>query len=294
MSPEQTERDGRPILLAQRSRDSEVAMPAVEDFFNEIALRIRSRLVNRSASDIQVRLAGVDVRTLGDVVEDTEYRESAVYGVMRFTPPGLPGLIVLQSTLLSHMVGAMLGEEPGHSVELASVRSLTPVEQQIARRICNDIADELVDAWPLGSPPRIDVERPSTTARGVIGGVRTVNVYSATLDFGPPTAPYGLMCCNIPVQVFRAIDGSTSVLEQTTAPRDVDMERVMGLEVEVVAEIARLRMSVQELEDLEVGDTLDVGPVRTALLKINDHPIIEGKPGEVDGHRSVQIRRRLS
>jgi hypothetical protein len=28
-------------------------------------------------------------------------------------------------------------------------------------------------------------------------------------------------------------------------------------------------------------------------MKINDHAVIEGKPGEVDGHRSVQIVRRL-
>jgi flagellar motor switch protein FliM len=281
------------MLLAQRSRDSEGAMPAVEDFFGSIAQRIRSRLVNRSASDIQVRLAGVDVRTLGDVVEDTEYRDSAIYGVMRFTPPGLPGLVVLQATLLSRMVEAMLGEEPSEESEVAAVRSLTPVEQQIAHRICRDIRDELVDLWPLGSPPRIDVDRPGTSGRGVMGVMRTVAVYSATLDFGPPTHPYGLLCCNIPVQVFRPTGAGSSVIEKAELHRDVDLGRVMGLEVEVVAEMARISMSIQELENLSVGDVLDVGPVRTAVMKINDHAVIEGKPGEVDGHRSVQIVRRL-
>jgi len=52
-------------------------------------------------------------------------------------------------------------------------------------------------------------------------------------------------------------------------------------------------MSVNELHAMKIGDVLEVGPARTAVLKINGHPIMEGKPGEVEGHRSVQISRRL-
>ncbi len=293
MSPEQQKPGGGPVLLAQRSRDSEVAMPVVEDFFHEVAVRMRARLLNRSASDIQVRLAGVDVRTLGDVLEDTEYREGAVYGVLRFTPPGLPGLAVVQGVLLSRMVEAMLGEEPSTEAEFSAVRSLTPVEQQIARRVCNDLRDELLDVWPSVAHPRIDVERPGTSPRGIVGGVRTVSVYSATFDFGPPTNPYGLLCCNIPVQVFRGMDGGHQVIENQKAPREVNMDRVLGLEVDLVAEISRISMPVQALKDMKVGDVWDVGPVRRAVLKINGRPVIEGKPGEVDGHRSIQIIRRL-
>jgi flagellar motor switch protein FliM len=268
-------------------------MPAVEDFFHAIALRIRARLVNRSAADIEVRVAGVEVKPLGAVLEDSEYRENAVYGLMRFTPPGLPGLIVLQGTLLSKIVGAMLGEYMDDEADPPVVRALTAVEQQIAVRVCNDVVSELKDAWPVADVPRIEVDRPATSGRVVAGAVRSVSVFSATLDFGPPTNPYGLLSCNVPVQVFRNM-GAPSVIEQEPqAERSVDLSRVMPLEVEMVAELAKINMSVTQLRALEVGDTLDVGPVRTATLKINGMPVMEGKPGEVGGHRSVQILRRL-
>jgi flagellar motor switch protein FliM len=285
--------DASPVLLAQRSRDSEAAMPAVEDFFHAVALRIRARLVNRSAADIEVRVAGVEVKPLGAVLEDSEYRENAVYGLMRFTPPGLPGLIVLQGALLSKIVGAMLGEYMDDEADPPAVRALTAVEQQIAVRVCNDVVSELKDAWPVSDVPRIEVDRPATSGRVVAGAVRSVAVFSATLDFGPPTNPYGLLSCNVPVQVFRNMGGPSVIEQEPQAERPVDFSRVMPLEVEMVAELAKISMSVAQIRALEVGHTLDVGPVRTATLKINGMPVMEGKPGEVDGHRSVQILRRL-
>ena len=82
-------------LLTQRSKEAETAMPAVEDFFRVVAHRVRARLVNRSSVDIPVRIAGVDVKSLGAVLEDTEYREGAIYSLLRFNPLGMPGMIVL-------------------------------------------------------------------------------------------------------------------------------------------------------------------------------------------------------
>ena len=285
--------DASPVLLAQRSRDSEAAMPAVEDFFLAIAHRIRARLVNRSAADIQVRVAGVEVKSLGAVLEDPEYRENAIYGLMRFTPPGLPGLIVLQGSLLSKIVGAMLGEYMGEDDEPPPVRALTSVEQQIALRVCNDVVSELGEAWPVGPAPRIEVERPATSGRVVAGAVRSVAVFSATLDFGPPTNPYGLLSCNVPVQVFRDMGGPSVIEQDKASSRGGDLSRVMPLEVELVAEIAKLKMTVGQIRALKAGDNLEVGPVRTATLKVNGKALMEGKPGELDGQRSVQITRRL-
>jgi hypothetical protein len=122
-----------------------------------------------------------------------------VYAEMRITPPGLTGLVILQGELLARMVDAMLGRDPGPGKALATVRSITPIKEQIVRRICSDLADELVDAWPPGATPRIDVGRPTnrwvSIARRDRDRLRTVSVYSAALDFGLPTHSAGLLCC---------------------------------------------------------------------------------------------------
>ena len=196
-------------------------------------------------------------------------------------------------SLLSKIVGAMLGEYMDDDDDPPVVRALTAVEQQIALRVCNDVVSELTDAWPVAQVPRIEVDKPATSGRVVAGAVRSVAVFSATLDFGPPTNPYGLLSCNVPVQVFKDMGGPSVIEQGKESPRSVDLSRVMPLEVEMVAEIAKMKMSVAEIRNMVVGDVLDVGPVRTATIRVNGKAIMEGAPGEVDGHRSVQIKRRL-
>ena len=80
--------DNTASLLSQRSKEAEMAMPAVEDFFRVVAHKVRARLVNRSSVDIPVRVAGVEVKSLGAVLEDSEYREGSIYSLLRFNPPG--------------------------------------------------------------------------------------------------------------------------------------------------------------------------------------------------------------
>lgn len=279
-------------LLTQRSKEAETAMPAVEDFFRVVAHRVRARLVNRSSVDIPVRVAGVDVKSLGAVLEDSEYREGAIYSLLRFNPLGMPGMIVLQGALLGRIVGTMLGEDPDEDTQMGGVRALTPVEQKIARRVCGDLVSELHDGWPVAPIPRIETDAPASSPRSVTGNVRNTAVFAATLDFGPPTNPYGLLCCAIPVQAFRALAGPVVIEREREAPT-VDLSGLMPVEVEMVAELARLQLTVDTLRNIAVGDTLNVGSVRNALVSVNGKTVFEGQPGEVDGHRSIQIRRRV-
>jgi flagellar motor switch protein FliM len=279
-------------LLSQRSKEAEAAMPAVEDFFRAVAHKVRARLVNRSSVDIPVRVAGVEVKALSVVLADSEYREGSIYSLLRFNPLGLPGMIVLQGALLGRIVGTMLGEDPEESSHEGGVKALTPVEQKIAHRVCGDLVSELDDGWPIAPKPRIDVDPPAASPRSVTGNVLNTEVFAATFDFGPPTNPYGLLCCAIPVQAFRALAGPVVIEREKSTPK-VDLSTLMPIEVDMVAELASFSLTVSQLKAMAVGDTLDIGSVRKALIRVNGKPLFEGVVGERDGLRSVQIQRRV-
>jgi flagellar motor switch protein FliM len=284
--------DNTSHLLSQRSKEAETAMPAVEDFFRAVAHKVRARLVNRSSVDIPVRVAGVEVKPLSVVLEDSEYREGAIYSLLRFNPIGLPGMIVLQGALLGRIVGTMLGEDPEEETQMGGLKALTPVEQKIAHRVCGDLVGELHDGWPVSPVPRIETDAPASSPRSVTGNVRNTEVFAATFDFGPPTNPYGLLCCAIPVQAFRALAGPV-VIEREKDPASLDLGAFMPIEVELVAELSAISLTVSQLEALTVGDTLPLGNVRRASVKVNGKPAFEGLVGEMDGLRSVQIQRRI-
>ena len=94
------------------------------------------------------------------------------------------------------------------------------------------------------------------------------------------------------MQAFRALSGPVIIEREKSAP-SVDLSSLMPIEVEVVAELASFQLTVAQLENMAVDDVLEVGNIRTARIKVNGKPTFEGVAGEVDGHRSVQIQRRL-
>jgi flagellar motor switch protein FliM len=83
------------------------------------------------------------------------------------------------------------------------------------------------------------------------------------------------------------------VIEREDKAPVVDLTALLPIEVELVAELATLTLSVSQLRAMQVGDTLDVGSLRSALVRANGKPVFEGSPGEMEGHRSVQLQRRV-
>jgi len=281
-------------LLLSRSRNTEAAMPAIEEFFRALALRLRSRLVNRASGEFDVRLVGVDVKPLGQLIKDRDYRAAAVYGLIRVDTPRLPGLVVVQRVLLARLIGAMLGDEEGSEHEGAEVRPLSPVETTIAKRLIEDVLHELGPAWPTFPVPTIELDGMPGTARVVDEMSRPESAFVATLDFGPPEEPFGLMAVAAPIQAFRTLGTSPNDLnDDTDNERTYSMDRVMPMEVGLVAEMARVKLPVGKLRSLAVGDVIPLGRSRKAVIRVNERVVIEGEPGFTNGQRSIKVTEKL-
>ncbi|MFT4977058.1 MAG: hypothetical protein ACI8S6_002963, partial [Myxococcota bacterium] len=92
-----------PLLNLQR-QNSSAMMPAAEAFFQNIAARLRARMVTRSATDIPIRTSGVEIRPLGQVFSDPEYREGGILGTLWVGASRMPGAILIQHDLLSRLI----------------------------------------------------------------------------------------------------------------------------------------------------------------------------------------------
>ena len=281
-------------LLVRPDRDAASALPALEDLFRASARDVRTRLVNRAGSDVPVRLGVAQVTTVGRIVEDTDARDGGVFGLFRFNPMGLPGLVVVQGRLLSRLVGVLLGEDPNQEPPPYRVRPVTQVEMRFCRRITEDVLNSLSAAWPKNPRPRLDIESLGSNPRLAKGLSQTTAVVAASLDFGRPDAPYGLMIVAIPAQAARdlrvpKIEAITPELRR----RRYDSSRIMPVKVEAVAELARTRLTLSQLQNLEVGAELDLGAATHVDLKVNGRTLYEGVPGRSGGSHCVKIRRRL-
>jgi hypothetical protein len=112
------------------------------------------------------------------------------------------------------------------------------------------------------------------------------------LDFGPPDDPYGLMTLAIPAQIGSALWPREGVAR---AGREKNgMQRVLPLPVTLVGELARIRMPLSTVRQLQVGSVIDLGYLREIQLAVAGHPTMMADFGERDGYRCVRITRRIN
>jgi flagellar motor switch protein FliM len=279
-----------PALLAHPDREAALALPALEDLFRSVARQVRTRLVNRAGADIPVRLGVAQVTTVGHILEDSETRDGGVFSVFMFEPLGLPGLVVVQGRLLARIVGVMLGESPTEEAPPYRIRQVTELELRIARRACEDVMTGLIESWPASKPVKVKIESIGTNPRAGSGLAQNTPVVAASLDFGRPDDPYGLMIVAIPAQTTRDLRVPTlRTIKRAPRGTHVDLKSCMPLEVEIIAELAEFQLSFAEIQAIKLGNLLDLGPAQFVDLKINGHIALRGEPGESRGCHSVRI-----
>ena len=65
--------------LVNRSGQNQSALSRVERYFRAVSERFKARIVNRSTKDIPVRVADIDILTLGEVFANPEFREGTIF-----------------------------------------------------------------------------------------------------------------------------------------------------------------------------------------------------------------------
>lgn len=275
-------------LINPRSRENNASIPKVESFFQMAASRLRSRLVSRSASDIPIRTR-VGVRTMDALSRDEVFSGGMVVGEIHLGEGRAPGMVVMQHNLLTQLIAVLLGEDLETGSTLSQFRSLTPVERRIASRICQDLATGLGRSWPEINGPTFEFSgliAPSTMLETMSA---VAPMYIAMLDFGSNSGPLGLMAVVIPVAVFPQDE---PLARPERRKKEHSLDALMNVEVEVVAELTRLELTVNSLRALEVGQVVHLGLLRDAIVKVNGMPLCEGQAGVSNGLRSVRLIRR--
>ena len=152
----------------------------------------------------------------------------------------------------------------------------------------------LMESWPSQKPIRIAVDSIGTNPRAASGLAQTTPVVAASLDFGRPDDPFGLMIVAIPAQTTRDLRvPKVKALSRSSRSGALDLERVRPVALELVAELAQVQVPISTLDNLEIGSMIDLGPARYVDVKVNGHTTIVGEPGESRGCHSFRVLRKV-
>ncbi len=279
-------------LLANRSRRNETIIPLVEQFFKQLSEQFRSKIVSWASQDIPTRIAAVEATNMSDLLANQEFRDSVIYSVVRVRGVPVEGCVMMQYPLFAKLLEVSIGGEGGSDFS-APVRNLTVFEESFALRTFEHLRLQMQQSWSFGRKGiEIQIGEPSLNPPAFGLKAKSMEVIAATVDIGPITSPYGLMSLALPSQLFeRALGSSLAPLPDDSEP---SFDNLLDVQVDLVAELERIPMSVSELRSIDVGSVLDVIRVDEVNVRINGKEAFKGTFGSSGDVRAVQITEVLA
>lgn len=279
-------------LLANRSRRNETIIPLVEQFFKQLSELFRAKVVSWASQDIPTRIAAVEATNMSDLLANQEFRDSVIYSVIRVRGVPVEGCVMMQYPLFAKLLEVSIGGEGGSDFS-APVRNLTVFEDSFALRTFEHLRLQMQNSWSFGRKGiEIQLSAPSLNPPAFGIKARTMEVIAATVDIGPITSPYGLMAIALPSQLFeRALGSSLAPIADDSEP---SFENLLDVQVDFVAELERIPMTVRELRALEVGAMLDITRIDEVTVRVNGRDSFRGTFGTNGDLRAVQITEVLT
>ncbi len=273
-----------------QAKPNPAVLGLLEDAMGGVVRCFRSALSNRASRSVPARLLGVRTAVFEDVVDPLRSTNTVAGLVELGGRTGERGCIVLQGSLVNGMLGMFLGEDMLAAAVNDEVRPLTRFDMRIAERLTSD----LVGAFGEGcSMPALQMSLRKVAAMGMTASLLPPSKLTMVIEIelGDPEVPMGLAVILLPAELAQRL---ISVPRRHAADsRATSADRVLPVSLEVVAELARVRMSIADLERLTSGAVVDLGPAPRVEVRVGDSLALMGEPGEADGRRCVRIGARV-
>lgn len=272
-------------------------LPMMDIIFDRMVRMMSTSLRNFTSDNIEVSLDNITSVRFGDYLNSIPL--PAMLAVFRAEEWDNYGLMTIDSSLIYSIVDVLLGGRRGTAAMRIEGRPYTTIEQTLVERMISVVLKDMCGAFEPLSPVNFTFDRLETNPR------------FATIARPP----------NAAVLIKLRVDmedrgGRLEVLfpYATLEPiRELLLQRFMGekfgrdtiwethlatelwrADVELQAVVDELNMSLGDVMNLEVGQTLVLNktPADEIVLKCGDVPMLSGQIGRAGQHVAVQIRRQ--
>ena len=298
------ERPSRADTGLEEARDLRKSEPVSDDVIELVQLlqsglcqRLEHRLGARAHVRMKVRPVGLKTTTLSESFSDL--LQSLLFFHDSNSPPSIPQLIDWQTPLAMVLIERQLGgksrQDHGDWTDV-----LTDIETQLLTRLCNIVLDEF-DLSPNLSRFRelrlIPIVSDQMLAESDFRHVRLLCV-SFEIVFDHVCGMFRCwlpMRSQAPVHQVGGLSTQANLTPQFNSPNEDRQTRpVPQTRLELIAELATLKLRTSELAGLAVGDVLftDVGQLNVATLRLANQNLYQAAVGTLAGKKAVRLLKR--
>lgn len=271
-------------------------MPGLELINERFARLLRIGLFGFARREVAVSVAVPRVQKYDDFIAGLA--SPASLNVVSAGPlPGF-GLFVMDAGLVFQMVETLFGggAQPAARVE---ARDFTPTEQRVIRRLLSVVFEAYGKAWEPSQALDLQHVRSEVNARfiSVAASSEVVVVTSIRIEFGNGSGGELHLC-----MPYSMLEPLRDIIHGSRQPERKDgdshwasvlADRIQGAELELVATLARTTVTLREVQDLQVGDVIELDLPDAVEVDADGVPLMQCKYGVFRGQYALKVQRML-
>ena len=260
------------------------------------ARHFAAALSGLARTTIETRVARVDDRTYGEFVNSLQ--SPTCFCLVDADPLAANLALEISPAILYPLIDRLLGgvHEPGQSLR----RPLTEIERRLAARVASLLLDALHRSWKMLLDIDFELARVETDPRAAPAVPPSELAIVIGFEMSAGDVRGSLQLC-LPHAALEPVGGRLSDFgrAQGDMPRGIagvaGTEGTAGGSVEIVADLAQLRMPADELAGLAVGDiiTTDKATHSPLVVSVDGTPLFHARPGAYKGRKAICIEERL-
>ena len=285
----------RDYNIASQERIVRGRMPTMEIVSERFARNIRLGLFNLIRKSPEVSIGGTKVikysAFLREIVVPTNFN------IVQVKPLRGNGMIVCDPSLVFAVIDALYGGTGKFHTRIEG-RDFSPTEQRVIRRLVDCIMLEFGKSWQGIYPVELEYIRSEMQPQfcTVATPSEVVVASSFTFEIGDTS---GTVHFCIPYSTLEPIrDVLYSPMHGDAEPdrRWVKLLRaqLQSAEVELVAELATARATVEQLLAFKPGDFIELDLPTVIQTKVDGVPVFDCQYGTSNGHNAIKIGRLLT
>jgi flagellar motor switch protein FliM len=288
--------DVRGYDLSSQERIVRGRMPTMEVINERFARNFRTGLFNLMRRSPEISIGGIKVQKysafLREIVVPTNFN------IVSVKPLRGSGLIVCDPTLIFAVIDALFGGAGKFHTRIEG-RDFSPTEQRVIARLLGVICDEYKKAWQGIYPLEIEVQRSEMQPQFAnIAAPRDIVITSSfTMEIGESTGTVHFCMPYSMLEPIRDVIYSTSQGDTAEPDRrwiNLLTSEIQAAEVELVAELATARSTIEQLLAFKAGDFVELDLDPAIKAKVNGVPVFDCTYGTANNHYAIKIDRLIS
>jgi len=274
-------------------------LAALEMINDRLSRQLRGSLLNLLRQAVKVAVNPFEVTTFGSFIHSVP--APCNVNIVRYPPLRGYGLITIDPSIVYGAVDSFFGGRGDGSTDLHPQRGFTPTEERIIQLLLEAVFNDLRDAWaPVYALTPEYVSREINPAFAQVGEEReTVVVTRFDLELGAGVR--GQISVMYPFSALKPIRlllrgrmQSGERDEKLAHAWSVQLQdAVMDAELEMVAQLATVRVSALDLAAIQAGDTLWFKPPEAVKVLVQSNHLFDAEYGTQNNNMAVRIDRVL-